>query len=46
MKDQKEVIKATAELRESKKPAPEPAKPTQEELLTNILEELKKQNSK
>lgn len=46
MKDPKEVIKATAELRESKKPAPEPAKPTQEELLTNILEELKKQNSK
>ncbi len=46
MKNPKEVIKATAELRESKKPAAEPAKPTQEELLTNILEELKKQNSK
>ena len=46
MKNAKAVIKATAELRESKKTAPEPAKPTQEELLTNILEELKKQNSK
>lgn len=45
-KNKKEVLKATEELRESKKPAPEPAKPTQEELLTNILEELKKQNAK
>lgn len=46
MKDPKALLKATAELRESKKVAPEPAKPTQEELLSNILEELKKQNSK
>lgn len=44
MKDAKEVLKATVDLRESKKPTPEPAKPTQEELLANILEELKKQN--
>lgn len=44
MKNHEEVVKATAELRESKQPAPEPPKPTQEELLTNILEELKKQN--
>lgn len=44
MRDRKAVIAATAELREKNKPAPEPAKPTQEELLTNILEELKKQN--
>ncbi len=44
MKNKSEVLKATVALRESKKPAPEPAKPTQEELLTNILEELKKQN--
>jgi len=46
MKDPKAVIKATAELREKNKPAPEPPKPTQEELLTQILEELKSQNSK
>ena len=44
MKDYKAVVKATAELRERNKPAPEPPKPTQEELLTDILEELKKQN--
>lgn len=44
MKDYKAVIAATAELREKNKPAPEPPKPTQEELLANILEELKKQN--
>lgn len=45
MKDRKVVIAATAELREKNKPAPEPPKPTQEELLANILEELKKQNA-
>lgn len=44
MKDYKAVIAATAELREANKPAPVPPKPTQEELLTSILEELKKQN--
>ena len=44
MKDYKAVVKATAELRERNKPAPEPPKPTQEELLSGILEELKKQN--
>ena len=45
MHDREAVKKATLELREKNKPAPEPPKPTQEELLTNILEELKKQNS-
>lgn len=45
MKNRKEVIKATAALREQNKPAPEPHKPTQEELLTDILNELKKQNN-
>ena len=44
MKDYKAVIAATAELREKNKPAPVPPKPTQEELLASILEELKKQN--
>ncbi len=44
MKDWDEVIKATAALRESKKPVPTPPKPTQEQLLTDILTELKKQN--
>lgn len=44
MKDYKEVLVKTAELRERNKPAPEPPKPTQEELLTEILTELKKQN--
>lgn len=44
MKDYKEVISATAELRERNKPASVPPKPTQEELLTEILAELKKQN--
>lgn len=44
MKDRKEVIKATAELRERNKTV-EVKKPTQEELLTSILEELKKQNA-
>lgn len=44
MKDYHAVIKATAELREKNKPAPVAPKPTQEELLTQILEELKKKN--
>lgn len=44
MKDRKAVVAATAELREKNKPAPVPPKPTQEELLTEILTELKKQN--
>lgn len=44
MKSRKEVLKATKELREKNNPAPVPPKPTQEELLTNILNELKKQN--
>lgn len=44
MRDRKAVVAATAELREKNKPAPVPPKPTQEELLTGILEELKKQN--
>ncbi len=45
MKDYKAVTAATAELREANKPAPVPPKPTQEELLTSILEELRKQNA-
>lgn len=44
MRDYGDVIKATAELREKNKPAPVAPKPTQEELLTQILEELKKNN--
>ena len=44
MKDRKAVIKATAELRERNKVV-EVKKPTQEELLAGILEELKKQNA-
>ncbi|MGN1201583.1 MAG: large conductance mechanosensitive channel protein MscL [Candidatus Caccovivens sp.] len=44
MKDYREVIVKTAELRERNKPAPQPPKPTQEQLLTEILAELKKQN--
>lgn len=44
MKDHSAVVAATAALREANKPAPVPPKPTQEELLTSILEELKKQN--
>ncbi len=44
MKDLGEVLKATVALRESKKPIPAPPKPTQEQLLTEILSELKKQN--
>ncbi len=44
IKDRKALLTAVAELRERNKPAPAPAKPTQEELLTEILTELKKQN--
>ena len=44
MKDNKEVVKATAELRKENAPVPATPKPTQEELLTEILAELKKQN--
>ncbi len=44
MKDHKVVIEETAKLRESKKVI-EVKKPTQEELLTEILAELKKQNT-
>ena len=44
MKDHKAVLAATAELRAKNAPAPAPAAPTQEELLTQILAELKKQN--
>ncbi len=45
MKDYEEVRHATEELRKANAPAPIPPKPTQEELLTGILEELKKQNT-
>ncbi|MBE5746119.1 MAG: large conductance mechanosensitive channel protein MscL [Clostridiales bacterium] len=45
MKDYSEIIKATKELREKNKPAPVPPKPTTEQLLTEILEELKKSNT-
>ena len=44
MKDWSEVLKATEALRKSKEPVPAPPKPTQEQLLTDILTELKKQN--
>lgn len=44
MKDIDELLDATKEYREKNKPAPVAPKPTQEELLTSILEELKKQN--
>ena len=44
MRDRDELIKATADLRERNKPAPKELPPTQEELLTDILTELKKQN--
>lgn len=43
MKNRKEVLAETAKLREENK-QPEVVKPTQEELLTQILEEVKKQN--
>lgn len=45
MKNNKEVVKATAELRKENAPAPVEPKPTQEELLAQILVELKKQNT-
>lgn len=44
LKNRKEVLIATKELRERNKPAPIPPKPTSEELLSQILEEIKKQN--
>ena len=44
VKNYDELIKATADLRERNKPAPKELPPTQEELLTDILAELKKQN--
>lgn len=44
MRDRKAVLAATAELRAKNAPAPAPVAPTQEELLTQILAELKKQN--
>ena len=44
IKNRKELLEATKNLRESKKPKPEPPKPTTEQLLTEILAELKKQN--
>ena len=43
LKNKQEVLKATAELREQNKPV-EVAKPTTDELLEDILFELKKQN--
>ena len=48
LKDLKDVVLATEALRESKKPVvvEEPAKPTQEELLAQILVELQKSNEK
>ena len=45
MKDYRAVIKATAELRERNKPVPPAPKPTEQELLTSILDELKKQSA-
>ena len=42
-KNRKEVLKATAELREKNKPAEEPAKPTIEDLLTEIRDTLKEE---
>lgn len=44
MKDYKAVIQATKDLREANKPAPVPPKPTTEQLLTEILAEIKKGN--
>lgn len=44
MKNVQEVLSATAELREKNKPVEEPPKPTQEQLLSDILVELQKQN--
>lgn len=45
LKNRKELLAATKELRERNKPAPVPPKPTSEELLSQILAELKKQNA-
>lgn len=44
MRNRKEVLAATKALREKNKVEPPAPKPTQEELLTEILAELKKQN--
>ena len=44
MKNHKEVLEATKALRASKVPPPPPPKPTTEELLTQILAELKTSN--
>ena len=44
LKDYKQVIQATKELREQNKPLPPAPKPTTEQLLTQILDELKKAN--
>ena len=46
MKDYKQVLEATKALREANKPAPVPPKPTTEQLLSEILVELKKGNEK
>ncbi len=45
MKNRNEVLKATAELREKNKPEELPPMPTETELLTEILTEIKKQNN-
>lgn len=45
IKNKKELLRATKALRERNKPEPLPPKPTTEQLLAEILEELKKQNS-
>lgn len=45
LKNYKETIAATAKLRESNKPEEAKLPPTQEELLSDILTELKKQNA-
>ncbi len=44
LKNRKEVLIATKALRERNKPVPPPPKPTSEELLSQILQEIKKQN--
>jgi len=45
LKNKKHVLEATNELREKNKPAPVVKKPTQEELLADILVELRKQSN-
>ena len=45
-KERKVLIEATKKLRESKIPSPVPPKPTTEQLLAEILTELKKSNQK